>query len=143
MTSSKSIWQSVVLAAFLIAISLAAAWSARVGTIPGDWPTRITMILSMLMIAYYGNTIPKVIAREAAARRALRLAGWAFVLAGIASAALWAFAPLDAQRPFRSPSLVERSYSPSAAASGSQGRKRSNALGQRPNNDGDPVAVRQ
>jgi uncharacterized membrane protein len=57
------------------------------------------MILSMLMIAYYGNTIPKVIAREAAARRALRLAGWAFVLAGLASAALWAFAPLDAATP--------------------------------------------
>jgi hypothetical protein len=99
MTTPKQLAQSAILAAFLIAISLALAWAARAGAVPGDWPTRITMILSTLMIAYYGNAIPKMILRSAAARNARRFAGWAFVLAGFAAAALWAVAPLDIATP--------------------------------------------
>ena len=99
MKTAKHLAQGAILAAGLIAISLALAWQARAGTVPGDWPTRITMILSALMIAYYGNMIPKMILRTDAARAARRFAGWAFVLAGLGSAALWAASPLDVAMP--------------------------------------------
>lgn len=98
-TQAMNLVQSAVLALGLIAISLGLAWAARVGEVEGDWPTRITMILSMLLIAYFGNMIPKAIKRTANARAAHRLAGRAFVLAGLAAAALWAFAPLELAMP--------------------------------------------
>lgn len=97
--NSSNLAQSAVLALGLIAISLSLAWAGRAGYVDGDWPTRITMILSTLMIAYFGNMIPKAIKRTANARAASRLTGWAFVLAGLAATALWAFAPLDLAMP--------------------------------------------
>ena len=97
--SNSNLVQSAVLALGLIAISLTLAWAGRVGYVEGDWPTRITMILSTLMIAYFGNMIPKAIKRTANARAASRLTGWAFVIAGLAAAALWGFAPLDLAMP--------------------------------------------
>lgn len=99
MNKTTSLTQSAVLALGLMAISLGLAWAGRAGYVAGDWPTRITMILSTLMIAYFGNMIPKAIKRTANARAASRLTGWAFVLAGLVATALWAFAPLDLAMP--------------------------------------------
>ena len=47
-----------------------------------------------LMIAWYGNRMPKAVAPSACARQATRVAGWSLVLSGLVYAGLWAFAPI-------------------------------------------------
>jgi hypothetical protein len=56
-----------------------------------------------LILAAYSNLMPKDIGRwrasalaMARAQSALRIGGWSLTLAGLASAGLWAFAPLAA-----------------------------------------------
>ena len=95
MTRSKTI-EGLLLAAGLIALSLALAWAGRTGLIGPDQPTRISMAAYGLFIAYYGNAIPKVLMRSERAIAARRFAGWAFVLCGIATSALWITFPSGA-----------------------------------------------
>ena len=47
-----------------------------------------------LMIAWYGNRMPKTVVPSACARQARRVAAWAMVLSGLVYAGLWAFAPI-------------------------------------------------
>ena len=96
---TNSITHSFGLAIAMIALSLALAWAAKAGAVDGDLPTRISMVIAGLVIAFYGNVIPKLVLRSARARSARRLAGWAFVLSGLVCAALWAVAPLDVAMP--------------------------------------------
>jgi hypothetical protein len=85
--------EGVVLAASLIALSLGLAWAGRAGIIGPDMPTRISMGVYGLFIAYYGNAIPKVLLRSERAIMARRFAGWAFVLSGLATTAIWIAMP--------------------------------------------------
>ena len=94
MTTSK-VTEGLVLAAGLIAISLGLAWAGKAGMIGADLPTRVTMAISGLFIAYFGNAIPKVLLRSEKAIMARRMIGWAFVLAGLATAFLWFLLPVD------------------------------------------------
>jgi xanthine/uracil permease len=55
---------------------------------------RVVIGVNGLMIAYYGNRAPKVVAPSAYARQVTRVAGWSFVLSGLVYAGLWAFAPI-------------------------------------------------
>jgi hypothetical protein len=55
---------------------------------------RIVIGLNGLMVAYFGNRMPKAVAPSAFARQLTRFAGWSFVLSGLVYAGLWAFAPL-------------------------------------------------
>jgi hypothetical protein len=48
-----------------------------------------------IMIAWYGNRMPKALAPSARARQIARVAGWSFVLSGLVYAGLWAFAPIQ------------------------------------------------
>jgi len=93
--TKPNITEGLVLATGLIAISLGLAWAGKAGMIGADLPTRITMAISALFIAYYGNSIPKVLLRSERAIMARRLSGWAFVLAGLATAVLWFVMPVD------------------------------------------------
>ncbi len=61
------------------------SFAASTGVVAGDLPTRLTMILSTLIVAYYGNAVP--------------FAGWTFVIAGLVSAAAWTVAPIDLATP--------------------------------------------
>jgi uncharacterized membrane protein len=91
----KSLTQAGVVATAMIAVSLIVAWGVMAGVLGTDVPTRAMMAVNSLLLAYYGNAIPKAVLRSAASRAGRRFAGWVFVLAGLSSAALWAFAPLD------------------------------------------------
>jgi hypothetical protein len=53
------------------------------------------MALYGLFIAYYGNSIPKVLMRSERAITARRFAGWAMVLAGLATTGIWIFVTTD------------------------------------------------
>jgi xanthine/uracil permease len=55
---------------------------------------RVVIGVNGLMIAYYGNRAPKVVAPSAYARQVTRVAGWSLVLSGLVYAGLWAFAPI-------------------------------------------------
>ena len=47
-----------------------------------------------LMIAWFGNRMPKAVAPSAYARQVARIGGWSMVLSGLVYAGLWAFAPI-------------------------------------------------
>lgn len=95
----NSITQGAVVATAMIIVSLIAAWGVMTGVLGPDTPVRVMMILNALLMAYYGNAIPKAVLRTPVARNARRFAGWVFVLGGLISAALWAFAPMDIATP--------------------------------------------
>lgn len=95
----SKIAQSLAVAAAMIAVSFAVASGVMSGALGADAPVRAMMIVNALLLAFYGNAIPKAVLRTAPARAARRFAGWVFVLAGLASAALWAVAPLDVATP--------------------------------------------
>lgn len=95
----KSITQAGLVATAMILVSLAAAWGVMTGALGPDAPVRVMMVFNALLMAYYGNAIPKAVLRTPVARTARRFAGWVFVLGGLISAALWAFVPLDIATP--------------------------------------------
>ena len=96
--------QGVAVAALLILLGLALAYARAKGLLDkgdGSPAVRIFGIATGLILAYYGNVIPKRSAcvdpvSDSAARRQrlLRFSGWVFTLAGLACAATWALAPL-------------------------------------------------
>lgn len=72
------------------------------GLIEGDFSTRLAPAMMGLLVAICGNALPKVarrieMTRETASAYASadRLAGFALVVAGIAYAGIWLFAPLE------------------------------------------------
>jgi hypothetical protein len=97
--------RGIAIAATLILVALALAYARAKGLLSGDdgnVAARAFGVATGLVLAYCGNVIPKRNAcfdpaSESAARqqRLLRLAGWAFTLAGLAYALIWAFAPYD------------------------------------------------
>jgi hypothetical protein len=52
-------------------------------------------VLAGLVLAYYGNEVPKVIVHSERARAARRFSGWVFALAGLGSAAGGVLLPTD------------------------------------------------
>jgi hypothetical protein len=99
----KELVRGLVVAGLLIIAALAAVGARRAGLVADSDPARISGILSGLVLAVYGNVIPRRLvryepdsARPARRQAALRFSGWAFVLAGLVSALVWAFAPSTA-----------------------------------------------
>jgi hypothetical protein len=97
----KELTRSLVVAGLLIATALAAVAARRLGYVTDpQLGARFVGIFSGLVLAAYGNVIPRRLVRyepgsprPARRQAAMRFAGWAFVLAGLASALVWAFAP--------------------------------------------------
>jgi hypothetical protein len=78
----------------IIALALGATFARKLGYIDGDTVTRVVIGLNGLLIAYYGNRMPKSVVPSACARRAMWVGGWAMVLSGLVYAGLFAFAPI-------------------------------------------------
>lgn len=91
----KEITGAIFWAGGVLALALAATFARKAGYIDGDAVTRIVIGINGLMIAWYGNRIPKRFAPSAQARKVQRVAGRSQVLSGLAYAALWAFAPIN------------------------------------------------
>ena len=95
MTTNR-ITSSLALAGLLIAVSVGLAYLRRVGVVGAETPARGAMVLTGILLAVYGNVIPKSVSRLSAKGESLeRVTGWATVLSGIAYAAIWAFAPIE------------------------------------------------
>ena len=93
-------------AAVLILLPLGAIAARSWGLVedPGhDLPGRLYGIAAGLIVAAYGNIAPRKLVRYdpasprlAARQAAIRFSGWAFVLGGLANAAIWIFvSPID------------------------------------------------
>lgn len=78
----------------IIALALGATFARKLGYVDGDTVTRVVIGINGLMIAWYGNRMPKAFAPSAQARQVARVGGWSMVLSGLVYAGLWAFAPI-------------------------------------------------
>lgn len=77
----------------IVVLALAASFARRQGYIDADTTTRIVFAAIGLMVAWFGNRMPKAIAPSASARQVARVGGWSMALSGLVYAGLWAFAP--------------------------------------------------
>lgn len=78
----------------IVALALVATAFRKAGYIDHDMVTRLVVGANGLMIAYFGNRIPKAFVPSAKARQIKRVAGWSLVLSGLVYTALFAFAPI-------------------------------------------------
>ncbi|MDF7777011.1 ammonium transporter [Sphingomonas sp. AOB5] len=77
----------------IVALALVGTIAFQLGYIDGDALIR-TVAINGVMIAWYGNRMPKKFEPTAAAQRAARFGGWSMVISGLIYAMLWAFAPI-------------------------------------------------
>lgn len=56
--------------------------------------TRVVIGATGLMVAWFGNRLPKAFFPDPRARQARRFSGWSLFISGVVYAALWAFAPV-------------------------------------------------
>jgi hypothetical protein len=78
----------------IVVVALVASWARRAGHVDGETVTRVVIGLTGLMVASFGNRLPKTFVPSARAREARRVAAWSLVLSGLAYAGLWMFAPI-------------------------------------------------
>jgi len=78
----------------IVLLALVATFARQRGYIDQDTVLRLVIGINGLMIAYFGNRMPKAIAPNAYARQVTRFGGWSLVLSGLVYAGLWAFAPI-------------------------------------------------
>lgn len=83
----------------IVALALAASFARSRGYIDQEMTTRIVLGATGLMIASFGNRIPKTFVPSAHARKAQRVAAWSLVISGLIYAGAFAFAPLDVAIP--------------------------------------------
>ena len=79
----------------IVVLALGATYARQLGYIEGETVTRLVLGATGLMVAWFGNHMPKTIAPGARARQAQRVGGWSMALSGLVYAGLWAFAPFD------------------------------------------------
>jgi hypothetical protein len=90
------ITSNLALAGLLIAVSVGLAYLRRLGVVGAEAPARGAMVLTGILLAVYGNVIPKSVSRLSAKGESLqRATGWATVISGIGYAAIWEFAPIE------------------------------------------------
>lgn len=78
----------------VVVLALVATLARKLGLIDGETVTRLVVGANGLMIASFGNRMPKAFVPEAWARQLRRVSAWSLVLSGLAYAGLWAFAPI-------------------------------------------------
>jgi hypothetical protein len=78
----------------IVALAIGASLARKVGYIETDTVTRVVFGSIGLMVAGFGNRIPKAFVASVHARRAKRVAGWSMVLSGLIYAGMWVFAPI-------------------------------------------------
>lgn len=79
----------------IIGIALVATFARQQGLVDGDAVTRIVFTAIGLMVAWFGNRMPKRFVPSDQARKVQRVGGWAMALSGLIYAGLWAFASFD------------------------------------------------
>nr|WP_298127545.1 hypothetical protein [uncultured Pseudoxanthomonas sp.] len=79
----------------IVVLALCATFARSRGYIDGEMVDRIVMGAVGLMVAWFGNQMPKRFVPSARARQAQRVAGWSMALSGLVYAGFWIAAPKD------------------------------------------------
>ena len=90
----KDLINSFAWAGGIVALALVASLARKLGYIDQETTLRLVLGVTGLMIASFGNRIPKTFVPSAGARKAQRVAAWSMVLSGLAYAGFFAFAPI-------------------------------------------------
>jgi len=77
----------------IVILALGSTYARKQGYIDSETVTRIVMCAIGLMVAWFGNRMPKKFVPDERARQATRVGGWSMALSGLIHAALWVFAP--------------------------------------------------
>lgn len=91
---SKEFIEGLIWGGSIVVVALVASLARKLGYMDGETVTRLVIGMNGLMIAWYGNRMPKTFVPSAWARQARRVAAWSLVLSGLVYAGLWAFAPI-------------------------------------------------
>jgi hypothetical protein len=70
----------------IVVLALLSTYARTLGYLEAETVAR-------MMVAWFGNRMPKRFVPDAAARQATRVGGWSMALSGLVYAALWVFAP--------------------------------------------------
>ena len=92
---NKEVVNSLAWGVGIVVLALIATGARKLGYIDGDMVNRIVLGATGLMVAAFGNRIPKTFTPSAGARKAQRVAAWSMVISGLIYAGLWAFAPFQ------------------------------------------------
>jgi len=78
----------------ILVLAIVASLARKAGYIDPETVTRLVIGANGLMIAWFGNRMPKAFVPSACARQVRRVGGWALVVSGLVYAGLWAFASM-------------------------------------------------
>jgi hypothetical protein len=79
----------------IVVLALCATFARSRGYIDSAMVDRLVMGAVGLMVAWFGNQMPKRFVPSARARQAQRVAGWSMALSGLVYAGFWIAAPKD------------------------------------------------
>ena len=79
----------------ILVLALCASLARKLGYMDSETVTRLVVGTNGLMIAWWGNRMPKAFVPNATVRQLRRVAGWSLVLSGLVYAGMWAFAPVS------------------------------------------------
>jgi hypothetical protein len=90
---NKDLINSLAWGGGIVVLALCASLARTLGYIDQETTLRIVLGVTGLMIASFGDRIPKKFAPSAGARKAQRVAGWSMVLSGLVYAGAFVLAP--------------------------------------------------
>lgn len=79
----------------IVVLALAMTAARQLGYVDQDMVTRVVIGATGLMVAWFGNRMPKAFVPSITARKVHRVGGWSLALSGLVYAAVWAFAPIQ------------------------------------------------
>ena len=88
---NKDVINSLAWGGGILALALCASLGRRLGYIDQETTLRLVLGATGLMIAAFGNRIPKTFTPSAGARKAQRVSAWSMVLSGLVYALALAF----------------------------------------------------
>jgi Ca2+/Na+ antiporter len=92
---TKDVINSLAWGGGILALALAASLARSLGYIDQEMTLRIVLGATGLMIASFGNRIPKTFVPGAGARKAQRVTAWSMVISGLIYAGAFVFAPIS------------------------------------------------
>jgi len=91
--TARPIVNGLAQAGVLLAAGAILKYAEHIHAVGPDVATRAIQVIIGLYLAFLGNFIPKRLSASGRIHTAQRIAGWAFVIAGLGYATLWALAP--------------------------------------------------
>lgn len=91
----KDLITSVAWGVGIVLLALVASCASNSGMIDQETVQRLVLGATGLMVAAYGNRMPKSFAPTVTAQQVSRVGGWSLASSGLVYAALWAFAPIQ------------------------------------------------